>query len=53
VVAMSGGGFGGTVDMLPLARLLGAARCLHKPFTLQALDDAVDAALAGAQVSVG
>jgi CheY-like chemotaxis protein len=46
VVAISGGGFGGTVDMLPVARLLGAARCLHKPFSLQALVATVDDILA-------
>src|SRR5947209_4368981 len=28
VIAMSGGGFGGAVDMLPAARLLGAAAVL-------------------------
>ncbi len=33
VIATSGGGFGGTVDMLPAARMLGAAATLLKPFT--------------------
>jgi CheY-like chemotaxis protein len=32
VVAMSGGGFGGAMDMLPTARHFGAAAVLYKPF---------------------
>jgi CheY-like chemotaxis protein len=32
IVAMSGGGFKGTVDMLPVARFFGAASVLYKPF---------------------
>lgn len=32
VVAMSGGGFGGTLDMLPVAERFGASRLLKKPF---------------------
>jgi FixJ family two-component response regulator len=32
VVAMSGGGFKGQVDMLPMAQGLGAAAVLYKPF---------------------
>ena len=32
IVAMSGGGFGDTLDMLPVAQRLGAA-VLYKPFT--------------------
>ncbi len=32
VIAMSGGGFGGMMDMLPAARWLGADRILYKPF---------------------
>ncbi len=32
VVAMSGGGFKGTVNLLPAARTLGAERLLPKPF---------------------
>jgi DNA-binding response OmpR family regulator len=35
VIALSGGGFQGTVDMLPAARVLGAVAVLHKPFKLQ------------------
>jgi DNA-binding response OmpR family regulator len=32
VIAMSGGGFGGSMNMLPFARRLGAAEVLDKPF---------------------
>jgi CheY-like chemotaxis protein len=32
IIAMSGGGFTGTVDMLPMARSLGAVGVLYKPF---------------------
>jgi len=33
IIAMSGGGQGGTLDFLPMATQLGAARTLAKPFT--------------------
>jgi DNA-binding NtrC family response regulator len=33
IVAMSGGGCGGLLDMLPAARSLGADRVMYKPFT--------------------
>jgi DNA-binding NtrC family response regulator len=42
VIAMSGGGFGGTVDLLPVARKMGAAESLRKPFTPKALLAAVE-----------
>ena len=32
IVAMSGGGCGSLMDLLPMARHLGADRVLHKPF---------------------
>jgi CheY-like chemotaxis protein len=32
VIAMSGGGFQGTVNLLPAARILGASHLLPKPF---------------------
>ncbi|WP_020474485.1 response regulator [Zavarzinella formosa] len=32
IIAMSGGGHNGAVDMLPAARKLGAAKVLYKPF---------------------
>jgi CheY-like chemotaxis protein len=35
VVAMSGGGFNGQLDILPLARYLGADHPLHKPCTVE------------------
>src|SRR4051812_826903 len=35
IIAMSGGGFGGTVHLLSVAQHLGAAEILHKPFTQQ------------------
>jgi CheY-like chemotaxis protein len=37
VVALSGGAFGGSVDLLPVAALLGADRVLRKPFVLTEL----------------
>jgi CheY-like chemotaxis protein len=37
VIAMSGGGFSGTVDLLAVARHLGAAEIIEKPFTQRAL----------------
>jgi CheY-like chemotaxis protein len=46
IIALSGGAFGGMVDMLPLARRLGAAVCLHKPFTSSRLLQAVEHVLA-------
>jgi CheY-like chemotaxis protein len=39
VVSMSGGGFGGEVDLLGVARALGARAVLYKPFRLQAVRD--------------
>jgi two-component system, NtrC family, response regulator AtoC len=46
VIAMSGGGnFHGTVDLLPLARFLGAVTVLNKPFNQQELQAAVARAL--------
>ena len=32
IISMSGGGFGGKLDMLPAAKRLGAIEILHKPF---------------------
>lgn len=45
IVAMSGGGFDGTVNMLPVAQRLGAAEIVQKPFVRRALLDAIDRAL--------
>jgi CheY-like chemotaxis protein len=45
VVAMSGGGLGGKVDLLGIARLLGATLTLRKPFARQEALDAVEQAL--------
>jgi CheY-like chemotaxis protein len=45
VVAISGGGFDGTMDMLPMAERLGAFKVLHKPVSVPALLEAVDEAL--------
>jgi CheY-like chemotaxis protein len=42
IIAMSGGGFDGKIDMLPVARALGAAQILHKPFSRDALLAAVE-----------
>jgi len=48
IIAMSGGGFRGKVDMLPMAKMLGARRTLTKPFTREQLLEAVDLELARA-----
>ena len=45
IIAMSGGGFGGAVDLLTTARILGATEVLPKPFTRRKLLDAVERAL--------
>jgi DNA-binding response OmpR family regulator len=45
IIAMSGGGFGGTVDLLSVARQLGAAEILHKPFTQQIVLEAIERTL--------
>jgi DNA-binding NtrC family response regulator len=45
VLAMSGGAFGGDMDMLPLACHLGATGILYKPFGQAALLAAVERAL--------
>src|SRR4051794_27775787 len=42
VIAMSGGAFGGTLDLLSVARHLGAAEILHKPFTQQTVLAAIE-----------
>jgi DNA-binding NtrC family response regulator len=47
VVAMSGGGFGGRIDLLDFAVKLGAALALRKPFDAGDALAAVDAVLAG------
>ena len=41
IIAMSGGGFKGTVDVLHVAKKLGVRRTLSKPFTREQLLDAV------------
>jgi CheY-like chemotaxis protein len=47
IIAMSGGGFNGTMNMLPLAARLGAAQLLDKPFGSAAALAALERALAG------
>jgi DNA-binding NtrC family response regulator len=37
IIAMSAGGFGGTLDYLPAARKLGAVETIGKPFEVRAL----------------
>jgi CheY-like chemotaxis protein len=37
IVAMSGAALGGRLDMLPIAKCLGAAAVLSKPFRMDAL----------------
>ena len=41
VIAMSGGGRGDATDYLNIARLLGADRTLQKPFTQEAMAQAI------------
>ena len=47
VIAISGGGRASAAVYLEAARLLGAARVLHKPFTTAALLGAIDELLPG------
>lgn len=51
IIAMSGGGFKGTVDVLPVAKKLGARRTLSKPFTRELLLEAVREELSLGMVS--
>jgi DNA-binding NtrC family response regulator len=46
IIAMSGGGRYGSQDFLPIAKRLGAARTLEKPFTREALLETVREVLA-------
>ena len=41
IIAMSGGGFKGTVDVLHVAKKMGVRRTLSKPFTREELIEAV------------
>lgn len=47
IIAMSGGGVRGRLDVLKAARLMGAQRTLPKPFARETLIEAVEQALAG------
>ncbi len=51
IIAMSGGGFKGTVDVLHVAKMLGARRTLAKPFTREELIEAVEQVVNGSQLS--
>ena len=46
IIAMSGGGFKGTVDVLHVAKKMGVRRTLAKPFTHAELIEAVETELA-------
>ncbi|MEO7860512.1 MAG: response regulator [Nitrospirales bacterium] len=46
IIAMSGGGYRGTVDVLHVAKKLGVRRTLAKPFTREQLLEAVELELA-------
>ncbi|HEY6261271.1 MAG TPA: response regulator [Nitrospiraceae bacterium] len=46
VIAMSGGGFKGKIDVLDVAKMLGARRTLTKPFTREQLLEVVEMELA-------
>lgn len=41
IIAMSGGGRGSATDYLQLAKIMGASATLEKPFTQQALSEAI------------
>ena len=45
VIAMSGGGADGTIDLLPMARALGATGVLYKPFDRIVAAAAIDRAM--------
>lgn len=45
VIAMSGGAFGGALDLLPAARRLGASGVLQKPFTQQMVLEEIERVL--------
>ena len=45
IVAMSAGGFGGRLDLLTVARCVGAVEILQKPFTQEALLETVERVL--------
>ena len=51
IIAMSGGGFKGRVDVLDVAKKLGVRRTLAKPFTREELIEAVEQVLNGSQLS--
>jgi CheY-like chemotaxis protein len=46
IIAMSGGGFKGTVDVLHVAKMLGVRQTLAKPFTREQLLETVEMELA-------
>jgi DNA-binding response OmpR family regulator len=50
IIAISGGGTTGKVEYLHVAKLMGAAAVLAKPFSVDALMGAVDALLRGDEV---
>jgi DNA-binding NtrC family response regulator len=45
IIAMSGGGYAGTMDLLPIAQKFGAAKILRKPFDVKSVLEAVDQVL--------
>ena len=45
IIAVSGGGFGGRMNLLPIAKHLGVVAVLHKPFTTKVMVAAVEQAL--------
>ena len=51
IIAMSGGGFKGRVDVLDVAKKLGVRRTLAKPFTREELIEAVEQVVNGSQLS--
>jgi CheY-like chemotaxis protein len=42
IIAMSGGGYSGAIDVLKMARLIGATEVLSKPYSRAALLEAID-----------
>jgi DNA-binding response OmpR family regulator len=51
IIAISGGGRNGKVDYLPTAKLMGAAKVLAKPFSVEVLMAAVNELLASVPTS--
>jgi CheY-like chemotaxis protein len=52
IIAMSGGGYFGAIDVLKMARLIGAMQVLNKPYSRAALLEAIDQVMRAPQTSL-